>query len=343
MAKYKKIITPYIIILFLFALPVNAIAQNYHIIPESTNIEFSGLPLCKNVPIVLKRCIKSACIEKTPYGDIYRHILGWKNNICQYKETSTIMGGIVCSIPKKQLLFFAKNITNYYKNPYHMKKDIVSLIDNHCIKKTYYDLIPVHNLWRQTNSFSSLHQLSEANDFNYHHKDSSQPNILLSQPQQTLKRWNLPSIMFFADEVNFIRKLIGLSKVSDPTAPLNIKSNNTPVVTYFDLKAIRFNNNKDWTIWINNFKISNYHKTFLKIKNIDQHHVTLQWSTTKLPKIFPNWSKVTKKVKDNVFATKNNNIFIEKFHGIYNITFTLSPHQVFNALELNIRDSKIIR
>ncbi len=70
---------------------------------------------CAEVPLLLDQCRAALCQATTPFGNVYRKIVGFnQTGECQYLERSPTLGGVNCSFPASELVSIGKILDGYY-------------------------------------------------------------------------------------------------------------------------------------------------------------------------------------------------------------------------------------
>ena len=105
----------------------------------------------------------------------------------------------------------------------------------------------------------------------------------------------------------------------------------------FYLKSILYFSPTNWSIWLNDKKISDknsYEHDHLDIMKITGDKVILLWQNSNISMIYPKWQNNFIALGDNKFTSHDKNIVVDGATG--NISFILRPNQSFVSKSLEI-------
>lgn len=123
------------------------------------------------------------------------------------------------------------------------------------------------------------------------------------------------------------------------TAIFDVEEEEAPV---FYLGSILFISEDQWTIWLNNNKISsdNPFHPLLKIYKVSNGSAVFVWNPKSLSRIVPGWKKYLAYDPDSNLYTNNSNILVDG--DLNTVSFVLRPNQSFDASLFNIIEGKSI-
>ncbi len=112
----------------------------------------------------------------------------------------------------------------------------------------------------------------------------------------------------------------------------------------FYLKSILYFSSNNWSIWLNDKKISDKNSDTNVIQNISimktsPNEVIMLWKKTQIDLIYPNWRSNFTPIDDNKFASPARNIIIDSTTG--DISFILRPNQSLLSKSLEIIEGKL--
>jgi hypothetical protein len=113
------------------------------------------------------------------------------------------------------------------------------------------------------------------------------------------------------------------------------------VLPVFYLNSIVYFSPSNWSIWLNNTKISPVKKPQipeLKIVNITDRQVFFTWSVKNLDRISPNWMDKLKEDSDGDFSNSDNTIKVSAEKD--SVGFALGPNQSFSVQAMEIMEGK---
>ncbi len=184
--------------------------------------------------------------------------------------------------------------------------------------------------------------------------------------------WEFGSIMFDKKSVEYIHEAIKAydSKIPieillpnlfpsdvkraapiEPIAPEMPKGENIPFtpeapknVDNFYLKSILYFGKDNWTIWLNDNKISNKDTepvlNNLKTALITKDSVTFVWENSQINLIYPGWKESFIDIDGIKYASQRKDIVVDSVTG--NISFILKPNQTLIPKTLTIIEGNIV-
>lgn len=156
------------------------------------------------------------------------------------------------------------------------------------------------------------------------------------------------SIMFSTSELRKINKALksfglggnssffkqGLETLENANATLPLEEIKAPK---FYLSSIIYISETNWSIWINNKKVTPQQKhSELSINNISKKSVTTTWKTTNLNASSPNWTNELNQQKG--LLHQNNAHTIKYNPDTKKLIFTLEPNQTIDIKTMHITE-----
>ncbi len=135
------------------------------------------------------------------------------------------------------------------------------------------------------------------------------------------------------------------SNSNDVKSILDLATQNN-ISPSFYLGSIIFHSDNDWTIWINNKKITAEKRSDLKFiipqlecVNVNEDYVTFSWKSRMIDNLSPGWREKLSLVKNtNNYYNENNGI---TFKDNEVITFVLYPNQTLSVYDMDILEGYV--
>lgn len=109
----------------------------------------------------------------------------------------------------------------------------------------------------------------------------------------------------------------------------------------FYLRSILYFSPDNWTIWLNNEKISSNSEYIgeLSIIKVTGNEVVFLWKDTQLDSIYPGWDSKFTHLGDNRFVSNNKNMVIDLASG--DVSFILGPNQSLVTKNMQIVEGQV--
>lgn len=148
------------------------------------------------------------------------------------------------------------------------------------------------------------------------------------------------SIMFNQQEIQLLESAIensgtdqsGIAPTNKITQEFLEKSlGEKPIAPRFFLSSILYIPNKNWTVWINDQKISHdQNEGDLTVESVNQNQITAIWKTRSLNSLAPNWRNTIHQSKQLSYNEKEGTL-----------RFILKPNQTFDIETMAIVEGKM--
>ena len=364
------------------------VIPNYTVTEDDTDTEFKvskkvdlkefAVAECKDVPIYFDRCIPAMCLDKAPFGKIYRKIKGPSaDGNCDYIERTPGYGGVDCSFPASKLekinhafhtQFFGLNPSDSIlpANELSEFKDNMSM---HC--KVIKDSALTSAVTVDTDQSNIIDpEFKEATNYTVARPIVDQKKEVEKTPESTdakeevkkeviepvvaqtdvkkeeeKKSFGISSLMFTPEEIAQINSVLNNFNVGGTGVGRILDTPVDPAKESrnFYLDSIIYYASDKWTVWVNGKKISNQTAdSVLIVKYIAKDHVVLEWSTPSLDKIAPDWRSRVTSVSSNKYTSTKKDIEIylpDETSAV--VSFRLSPNQTFEVNNMKIKEGDL--
>ena len=362
------------------------VIPNYKAVEDDADTEFRvskkvdlkefAIAECKDVPIYFDRCIPAMCLDKAPFGKVYRKIKGPSvDGGCDYVERTPGYGGVDCSFPSSKLekinhafhtQFFGLNPSDSML-PANELAEFKTDMSTHCkvIKDSSLTSAVTVNTdqsnivdpdFKEATNVTSVRPAAKPNleiektSEPIEKKDEVKKEVVepvaipVESEKEEKKATGITSLMFTPEEIAQINGVLnnfslgtGVGRVLDsPVDPT--KESRT-----FYLDSIIYYTSDKWTVWVNGKKISNQSTDgVLVVKDIAKDHVVLEWSTPSLDKIAPDWRSRVTSVSSNKYTSVKKDIEIylpDETSAV--VSFKLSPNQTFEVNNMKIKEGDL--
>jgi len=326
---------------------------------KKVNIKELGIPSCNDVPLTFAQCLPSICFENAPFGKIYRKIKGEnKDGSCEYIERTPGYGGMDCTFAKDEAVVASDILGKYFGKIANPSKevtqddinDVRNLISTKCIvvkDSAMTSLIsistPLDKKGLDPELVISDEELAKMQgkpgepSTSQDIKDKGNAPIVDQQGQKADSQATiLRSSMFTKEELDKIDNVLRGFDTAREEA-LGILA--TGGIGFY-LNSIIYYGDDKWVIWLNGKKFTTKETgTELTIKDVTRHSADFIWEAKNLDKTVPNWKRRLVYIKDNIYASTDNNIQVEVLGDDNSlIKFTLRPNQTMNLTTMAITE-----
>ncbi len=326
---------------------------------KKVNIKELGIPSCNDVPLTFAQCLPSICFENAPFGKIYRKIKGEnKDGSCEYIERTPGYGGMDCTFAKDEAVIASDILGKYFDKIANPSKEVTqeditevrTLISSKCIvvkDSAMTSLISITTpldkkgidpelvisdeelarMQGKGGGDTTSHETMEKGNTTSADQQAKQPDV-----QGTTLR----SSMFTKEELDKIDNVLRGFDTAREEA-LGILA--TGGIGFY-LNSIIYYGDDKWVIWLNGKKFTTQETgTELTIKSVSRHSADFIWEAKNLDKTVPNWKRRLVYIKDNIYASTDNNIQVEVLGDDKDlIKFTLRPNQTMNLTTMVITE-----
>lgn len=325
---------------------------------KKVNIKELGIPSCNDVPLTFAQCLPSICYENAPFGKIYRKIKGEnKDGSCEYIERTPGYGGMDCTFAKDDAVVASDILGKYFGKIANPSKgvtqdditDVRSLISSKCnvVKDSAMTSLisittPLDKKGIDPELIISAEELARMQGKMggaAFPQDTKEKANIVDSNQQTLadaQANTLRSSMFTKEELDKIDNVLRGFDTQREEA-LGILA--TGGIGFY-LNSIIYYGDDKWVIWLNGKKFTTQETgTELTIRSVTRHSADFIWAAKNLDKTVPNWKRRLVYIKDNIYASTDNNIQVEVLGDDKNlIKFTLKPNQTMNLTTMAITE-----
>lgn len=326
---------------------------------KKVDLSSFNFPSCQDVPVLLSRCIPSACIIKAPYGDVIVQIKSNSGNQCEYSEKTIGVGGFDCKIPtaelemtekafQKRYDYLALQSVDFQMSPAEVQAN-KQIFEKYCVFKKDFALTSFITIGALENKERNIDPEIKAALENNSSRDSknqiktSNPSSIGLEQQINIKSINLQnftSIIYTNDELEFITRLVeGLGDISEVRSSYGSVISKGPGV--YTLDSLIYRTKDSWTAWLNGTRYDekNIGDT-VRVIGANKNSATFKWEVPNIERVSPNWKEYLVAVNNNKYASEKSDIVLESEDEKIFITFRLQPRQTFIAQTMQITDGK---
>lgn len=328
-------------------------------VTEKVNINDFSAPLCSDVPLVFTNCIPSICIEKTPFGVLYKEIKGAnkEKGTCHYQERTRGFGGLDCNfqnsvLAKVEALYTKKSLSvvDVSKKLNSQEIDNLRVINEEsCV--AVGDLELQSALQLDTSTVSKTPDLKKVEEKAVEmptpqeevaKKDAPKADVKEDVFSETGQDNQYKSVMFTDQELSLISESVRAFKAGTGLAAAGLAQGVENQIRSYHLNSIIYKGENQWTIWLNNNKLSpGSDAGGLKIESVSEHSATVKWFTSELDRITPDWRRKLVIVSNNKYKAKPSDgaivIEVQDQNSVL-ITFRLEPNQTFDVNNMKIKE-----